>query len=96
MAEMKNSVQANLIQPLVADMNGNFWLGLTDSQNEGVFVWSSSQSNATWLNWKMYEPDGGTGQNCVVATNLTRWGDMPCSRTDIFVLCQPCKKNFEM
>ena len=92
MAEMKDSVQANVIQPLVANLNGYFWLGLTDTQNEGVFVWSSSQSNATWLNWKTYEPDGGTGQNCVVATNLTRWGDMPCSRTDIFVLCQPCKK----
>ncbi len=37
------------------------WIGLSDAENEGVFVWASG-----WLwvdpNWVPFEPDGGRGK----------------------------------
>jgi len=69
---MKSSIQANLILPLVKNLIGFVWLGLTDIQNEGVFVWSSSQSNLTWSNWKLHEPDGNTTQVSISPTFYSR------------------------
>jgi hypothetical protein len=69
---MKSSIQANLILPLVKNLIGFVWLGLTDIQNEGVFVWSSSQSNLTWSNWRPHEPDGNTTQVSISPTFYSR------------------------
>lgn len=46
--------------------DGSFWIGLTDQENEGLWLWSHSRSapqNPQWLDGR---PDGGTAENCAM------------------------------
>ena len=88
---MKDSNQVSAIKKFLYNKDGLFWMGLTDIQTEGVYVWNLSQTTATWSNWVPGEPSGGTSENCVVTSNLTQWLDVPCSWQYGYALCQSCK-----
>ena len=97
LGEMKDSTEAKTVQTYlntVADQQNQnwYWLGLTDVQTEGLFVWSLSQTNVTWTYWRSGEPNGGRAENCVAACQFTErtWIDISCSWS-VFALCQSCK-----
>jgi hypothetical protein len=87
---MKDSRQANMIQMFLNNVKSWYWIGLKDVKDEGVFVWSVSQTNVSWTNWSPGEPNGGTNENCVVSTVDARWGDVWCG-ANAFALCHSCK-----
>ncbi len=103
MVQIKDLTGAKTVQTYlnnVADKaKGNwFWIGLTDVQSEGSFVWTLSQTNLTWSYWYPGEPNGRTVENCVVATHFTdrTWFDVQCSWSkflywNLIALCQFCK-----
>jgi len=72
-----------------------FWIGLTDKDAEGDFVWDSTSETAEYTNWKTDEPSGfdyvEDDDDCVhldVSSEGRTWNDEACSRPDIFALCQ--------
>lgn len=94
---MKNPTEAETVQTYlntIAD-TGNaqwFWVGLSDVQTEGLFVWSLSQTKVTWTYWQSGEPNGGTTENCILTSKSTErgWIDAPCYWS-IYALCRQCK-----
>ena len=75
-----------------------FWIGLSDTQTEGIFLWTSGQV-PVYTNWSPGEPNDdkfhvSTGEDCVeirtTANNVDGlWNDNPCERLKSYV----CKKG---
>merc|ERR1719399_2425893 len=67
---------------------GEFWIGLTDVESEGTWVWVSGTA-VSYTNWASGEPNNyrGVDENCVgMVSNRSkwiigrnRWNDWPCS-----------------
>ncbi|KAL6466952.1 hypothetical protein MHYP_G00247560 [Metynnis hypsauchen] len=52
------------------------WIGLTDSEMEGVWKWVDGSALTTGF-WRNAEPNGAAGdEDCVVTVN--NWADFPC------------------
>jgi cysteine-rich repeat protein len=68
-----------------AMFNDDYWLGLTDYLNEGMWVWNDG-TVATFFAWGPGQPDGGNLQDCAFLANgdaaqETRgaWNDRECA-----------------
>jgi hypothetical protein len=72
---------------------GEYWLGLTDRDEEGVFRWLDGRSlDAADDNFDVNEPNAGVpgGEDCVAFDIVRRgWGDFACELTRDFVCERP-------
>lgn len=56
-----------------------YWIGLTDEEMDGTFL-KSDGTNASFFAWSPGQPNGGTGQNCVmIDPGGSGWNDKACS-----------------
>ncbi len=53
------------------------WMGLSDRETEGEFLWSSDFAQGGYDRWSGTEPSNGPGEDCVLVTDGT-WTDNPC------------------
>jgi hypothetical protein len=71
------------------------WIGLTDKDTEGDFVWASTSKTAKYTNWNTGQPSGFDfgehDDDCVhlaYASKGRTWNDESCYRPNVFALCQ--------
>ncbi len=65
--------------------NRNGWIGLTDRDTEGTFVWADNQP-VGYTNWIPGEPDGGVSENYAgMVQGSSRWADLQNNWGDVFV-----------
>ena len=66
LVEIYNSTQQTFLKENLLQKNENLqlWIGLTDSEEEGVWKWASSGNIATYFSWGKGEPSN-KGHNCV-------------------------------
>jgi hypothetical protein len=62
LATINDAVENQWVYDTFVDSGRNLWIGLTDTLDEGLFVWSSGEA-VTYTNWNPGAPDGGTQQN---------------------------------
>uniref|UniRef100_A0A8C2ISG1 Si:dkey-181c13.1 n=1 Tax=Cyprinus carpio TaxID=7962 RepID=A0A8C2ISG1_CYPCA len=63
------------------------WIGLTDSDNEGVWKWVDGSTLTTRI-WSPNEPNGKVGdEDCAVSQYS--WADFPCNYTFVWI----CERN---
>ncbi len=43
----------------------NYWIGLADLANEGVYKWQTGYNAAEYTFWEASQPDGDDGEDCV-------------------------------
>ena len=94
-----NMMQNNLVGQLKTELLGNqvfCWIGITDQENEGEYVYHTSKQPVTFTNWGSwirngqtnYEPDGSTVENCVHMKPVGQWGDIRCDVGRNYVICE--------
>ena len=68
-----------------------FWIGLTDRETEGVFVWESDKSVAMFTDWTSGNPDNYNGnEDCIHIHSGSierQWNDINCD-VKLYPLCQ--------
>ncbi|KAL7855956.1 hypothetical protein AOLI_G00195600 [Acnodon oligacanthus] len=68
------------------------WIGLTDSESEGVWKWMDSSALTTAF-WRPGEPNGAADEACVVigegTDHVKNWADYPCNHK----IAGICEKN---
>ncbi|XP_050977581.1 CD209 antigen-like protein 2 [Labeo rohita] len=71
--------------------SGNIvWIGLTDSDTEGVWKWVDGSTLTTGF-WNPVEPNNKTGnEDCAVS--YFHWADYPCNFTFVWI----CEMNLEV
>jgi hypothetical protein len=70
------------------------WLGASDIQKEGTFVWETSKTVMTFSKWSSGQPDNsGNIENCVhFWLNSNVWNDLGCDAA-VAAMCEvifPC------
>ncbi|XP_063417332.1 perlucin-like, partial [Mytilus trossulus] len=69
-----------------------YWLGGTDEQKEGVWIWSHSQNLITFTDWREGEPNNYNGnEHCLSLKEASgyAWNDGPCQNLMPFI----CEKG---
>jgi hypothetical protein len=69
----------------------DYWVGLTDTDQEGAFVWPDGSGVEAFDAWRDGEPNGGDRENCVsLRPQDGAWYDRRCEDA-VAVLCEaPC------
>jgi hypothetical protein len=69
---------AEVIAGLQVPSGMPLWIGLSDTIEEGVWLWASGYAPGSFDNWAATEPSDGPGEDCVVLLD-GKWHDNVCS-----------------
>merc|ERR1711936_1433092 len=70
----------------------DYWIGLTDQEEEGEWIWADSGYAPKYTAWAEGEPNNmGEGEDCAVLFDMyngqqldrPQWFDAPCDSTDL-------------
>ena len=94
MSKMQNNVVHSLIKEVYGVENcKNYWIGISDRELEGQFVFLSSGAPLAFQYWQHNEPNGGTNENCLGYfcdhCKLGRLNDFSCQIKTQFVCENP-------
>jgi RHS repeat-associated protein len=62
-------------QFLIDNLGGDYYIGFTDKEQDGVWKWISGEA-VTYTNWNGGEPNGGTGENYGYIYGFGKWNDI--------------------
>eukprot|EP00058_Branchiostoma_floridae_P028519 XP_002614010.1 hypothetical protein BRAFLDRAFT_67406 [Branchiostoma floridae] len=94
---MPKDCATNTFIPELGGTNEPRWIGLTDANTEGRWVFADGQilESSGYTNWKSGEPNDLSegGEDCAeVGAYVLFWNDEPCSRSKAFI-CQLVHTN---
>ncbi|XP_071150269.1 perlucin-like protein [Mytilus edulis] len=92
LVEVLSSCELDFLKATATVYDSSFWLGGTDIEKEGDWIWSTSQTDITFNDWHVGQPDNWNDQeHCLLMTlefNL-EWADRSCTDINRFI----CEKN---
>lgn len=68
----------------------DFWMGGSDDQTEGSWIWSADGSELVYTNWYPNEPNHSDGENCLKLSALYHWhwNDANCKKVLFQFICE--------
>ena len=73
--------------------NVNYWVGGTDLEAEGTYLWVSTRDPFSYTDWHPSQPNGGP-EDCVAFNCFTdssiQWHDFQCSHMNYYI----CEKEW--
>jgi hypothetical protein len=86
LAKIDSSSENTTLGSAVASLSvARFWIGLSDADVEGTFVWTDG-SSASYTSWNSGEPaSSDTSQNCVYMLENGAWYDERCEQVFGFI-----------
>ncbi|KAH3844855.1 C-type lectin domain family 4 member M-like isoform X2 [Dreissena polymorpha] len=81
LAEIQNAAEYNFIQSQVNTTQKNFWVGGSDIENEGTWIWMASMTPLSYAKWEAGEPnsDHNSDENCIdIRPGKLGWNDERC------------------
>lgn len=93
LAEVDTNSEMEFLQslsksPLNKSNQRLIWLGGSDTENEGSWVWRRSNRKMEYTNWNRNEPNGYTRENCLQAHGPEgHWNDLFCG-VQIAYVCE--------
>jgi len=97
LAEVPNAETQNILASHAATLSpANWWLGATDEENEGMWLWIRSGMEVVFTAWGSGEPNNRNGvENCLhlYSNSGYQWNDTPCTPHADFSL-KPLCQNF--
>merc|ERR1712096_250924 len=66
----------------------HIWLGLSDNETEGTWLWQSDNAAVSWNDWPSSEPGTNIAKNCAYySTSYLKWFSRACSN-EYYYICQ--------
>ncbi|XP_053547626.1 mannose-binding protein A [Bombina bombina] len=82
----ENSAIYEVTKVVKAMTSNRIFLGINDIKQEGVFMYPDGKP-ITYKNWYQHEPNGGSGENCILVYEHGQWVDFTCDATQQ-VVCE--------
>ncbi|VDI23307.1 Hypothetical predicted protein [Mytilus galloprovincialis] len=86
LVEVGSSFENDFLKNEATVYGQSYWLGGSDTQTQGTWMWVSSQTTFTFTDWFEGEPSSYPLEDCVRMTKPTfKWGDFYCSTQYRFI-----------
>jgi hypothetical protein len=78
----------------VCSLSGDYWIGLSDVNEEGSWIWMTSMTKLSYSNWSPGQPTATNVnqdiENCVMIYKTNgMWNDLACLHTNFYI----CEKS---
>nr|XP_025043928.1 mannose-binding protein-like [Pelodiscus sinensis] len=83
----RNEAENAALKEVVKTESNRAYLGLTDMQTEGKFVYLNGEPVA-YTNWNSGEPNDQDNEDCVLIYDDGKWNDLDCSTAEILIICE--------
>ena len=96
-----DEIDSILIEPrnqalnnIARSYNNKPWIGASDVDAEGAWVWMSNGESLTYTDWAPKQPNNeGGDQHCAAIQGNGKWGDFDCSVHTREFICQAEKRQ---
>ncbi|XP_071136647.1 perlucin-like protein [Mytilus edulis] len=92
LVKVDNAEEQKFIMTHASPLGRNFWMGGSDDQSEGSWVWSADGSGLVYTNWYPNEPNNSddSGENCLELSALYHWhwNDANCKKVLFQFICE--------
>ncbi|XP_062587349.1 perlucin-like [Saccostrea cucullata] len=90
LVEIESETENNFLKKHLLDIGAtaNYWIGLSDTIQEGKYIWHTTQDNVDFTDWGAGEPnDQGHTEDCAELFHPFnfQWNDAPCSVKSNFI-----------
>ncbi|KAK7492750.1 hypothetical protein BaRGS_00016055, partial [Batillaria attramentaria] len=87
LAEIGSEEENEFVEQLARQGGRSVWLGGTDAESEGSWVWDSSGNALQFKNWITGEPNNGGNEDCLHmwVSHDYKWNDIVCDNEMYFV-----------
>lgn len=93
LVKIESEAEQAFIWEIAEESGGDYWIGLTDGETEGTFVWSDESALGGFAPWANEQPDSGDGdveEDCVelIQSEDGRWNDRDCATDYLDYVCE--------